>query len=63
MSAIDITAEERELLGQVLKNYLAALDVEIVHTDNAEFKRMLKQRRDALYKLAARLEQPVAAGR
>jgi len=56
MAALQLNADERDLLIQVLKNYLATLEVEICHTDHADFRRLLKERRDLLTRVTARLE-------
>lgn len=55
MTRLELTPEEQELLGQVLRNYLATLEVEICHTDHSEFRSLLKQRRELLNRLLARL--------
>ena len=57
MIQLVLTDEEQDLLGQVLQTSLAALEVEILHTDNHEFKESLKRRREVLQKLAARLPE------
>jgi hypothetical protein len=54
MPQVELTTDEQSLLAQVLGNYLAGLEVEIAHTDDASFKRMLKAKRDALQNLAAK---------
>jgi hypothetical protein len=62
MQKIEFTSEELELLHQVLEADLAAMDVELLHTDSREFKSHLKQRRDTLERLLTRLPAvPVAA--
>lgn len=60
MMHIEITAEEQVLLSQVLERRIRDLEVEILHTDKAEFKAMLKQRLASLKSLLDRLAQPVA---
>jgi hypothetical protein len=64
MAQLQLSQTECELLNHVLKNYLAALEVEICHTDHADFRASLKQRRELLTRIAGRLEQPdkAAAG-
>jgi len=57
MARLEINGTERDLLSQVLKNYLATLEVEILHTDHAEFRTVLKERRDLLIRVAERLEK------
>jgi hypothetical protein len=58
MTTIQLTPEEHEVLGQVLQNSLATLDVEILHTDHQDFKSYLKHRREVLAALAERLPSP-----
>ncbi len=62
MMTLELTDEEREALRQVLQNSLATLELEIRHTDHAEFKALLKRRRNQLEGLADRLPQPVVGG-
>jgi hypothetical protein len=57
MAQLQLSVAEGELLAQVLKNYLATLEIEICHTDNADFRRLLKQRRELLTRIAERLER------
>ncbi|HOY59879.1 MAG TPA: hypothetical protein PK640_17315 [Verrucomicrobiota bacterium] len=61
MEHLELSSTERELLSQVLKKYLAALEIEIVHTDHSEFRALLKERRVLLSRIAARLEQMAPA--
>lgn len=51
MNAIELTREEQQLLRQVLNRCLADLDHEILHTDQAGFKQMLRQRRSNLERI------------
>lgn len=55
MTTLELTPEEAETLSQVLQRSLAALEVEILHTDHKEFKALLRHRRDVLKGLADRL--------
>ncbi len=61
MSYVELSSEEREILNQVLQNSLAALELEIQHTDRQEFRNLLKQRRETLRALLAKVPQPMAA--
>jgi hypothetical protein len=61
MNGLPLEPEERELLDQLLKRSLADLDLEILHTDHAEFRGMLKARRELLQRLHRRLSE-VPAG-
>lgn len=55
MHKIELSNEEAEILGQVLNNSLATLELEIQHTDHAEFRRLLKQRRTVLQELLSKV--------
>lgn len=57
---IELTAEERVLLSQVLERRIRDLEIEILHTDMAEFKALLKERLALLRNLLGRIERPVA---
>ena len=57
MAQLQLSEPEGELLQHVLKNYLAALEVEICHTDRSDFRASLKQRRELLTLIEGRLEQ------
>jgi hypothetical protein len=61
MCQIELANEEQEILGQVLQNALAMLELEIHHTDHKEFKELLKHRRQVLQNLLQRTSSPVAA--
>ena len=54
---VELSNEEQEILSQVLQRALAALELEILHTDHAEFRGLLKHRRDVLRQLSTRLPQ------
>jgi len=55
MANLELTAEEYEIVLQVLRTYEARLEIEIQHTDHTEFKQMLKHRRDLVTKLLQRI--------
>lgn len=55
MKALDLTPQEHEMLVQVLERCLGDLDHEIRHTDNGEFKRMLRQRQVVIAGIAQKL--------
>jgi hypothetical protein len=44
MSKLNLTPEEEQELLAVLERYLLDLRIEIVHTDNRDFRRALKER-------------------
>jgi len=52
---LQLTAEEREALHDVLAHRLSELEVEILHTDHSSFRDLLKQRRSLLARVAERL--------
>jgi hypothetical protein len=58
---MELTPEEAETLQQVLRSYLATLELEITHTDHSEFKAMLKRRRDLISRMVERLALPTTA--
>jgi len=60
MMHIEITAEEQVLLSQVLERRIRDLEVEILHTDKAEFKAMLNERLAHLRGLLGKLAVPEA---
>lgn len=62
MTTIELNPEEREVLSQVLQNSLALLDVEIHHTDNKDFKHLLKHRREVLATLTDRVASVACVG-
>jgi hypothetical protein len=61
MNQLELTPEEAEVLSQVLERSLAALELEIQHTDHKDFKNLLKERRTRLRTLIAKASQPMAA--
>ena len=61
MYQVKLSPEETEVLSQVLQNAVATLELEIQHTDHQDFKNLLKQRRETLQTLIARVPQPAAS--
>jgi len=61
MMHIEMTAEEQLLLSQVLERRIRDLEMEILHTDKAEFKAALKEHRTLLQALLGKLSLPLAA--
>ncbi|MFO7587663.1 MAG: hypothetical protein R6X22_06275 [Gemmatimonadota bacterium] len=59
---IDLTADEHEILRQVLEDSLSDLRMEIADTDLYDFREMLKLRKAAIVKLieAMKAGEPVA---
>lgn len=62
MAQLECTSEEADVLQQVLQHRLAALEVEIHHTDHAEFRQLLRHRREVLNGLVAKLATPAGVG-
>jgi hypothetical protein len=60
MTELALTPEEAEVLRQVLGRCVSDLELEIAHTDHADFRAMLRQRRAVLTGLHARLEHKPA---
>ncbi len=59
MAQLVLSAEEEQILERILRRSLSDLDLEILHTDHAEFRGMLKHRRVILQKIHEQL--PAAA--
>jgi len=57
MPAVEVTAEEQKVLLETLERCHYNLRVEIVNTDNREFRRELKQREIVMREILARLKQ------
>lgn len=51
MLKIDLTEEERQTLLYLLEDCISDLKEEIHETDRAEYREMLKHRKDVLHKL------------
>ncbi len=63
MQHLELSEEEMEILNQVVQNSLAALELEVQHTDHQEYKNLLKHRREKMRTLVDKLRPriPVAA--
>lgn len=57
--AIELTLQERELLEQILEEYLMELQTEIHDTDNREYKLQLRMKVTAIRDIIQKLEQTV----
>jgi len=55
MAQLVLSAEEEQILERILRRSLSDLDLEILHTDHAEFRAMLKHRRAILQKIHGQL--------
>lgn len=62
MMTLELTAEEDEILRQILETSLAELRIEILNTDRIEFKEMLRQRKAVMMRLQEKLERRVSSG-
>jgi hypothetical protein len=58
MNHLQLTADEAEVLQDVISNRLTELEIEILHTDHSSFRDFLKQRRKLLAGIAERLARP-----
>ncbi|HPS93644.1 MAG TPA: hypothetical protein PK600_04185 [Deltaproteobacteria bacterium] len=56
MSKLNLTPEEEKLLLEVLERYYPALRIEIINTDDREFRRCLKEREAFMKDLIDRLK-------
>jgi len=61
MSTLDLTREEERHLLEILERYYPSLRIEVVNTDDREFRRALKQRETFMKDLIARLKAALAA--
>jgi len=59
MYHVKLTAEEMEILNQVLQHSVTTLELKIRHTDHQEFKNLLEHRRQILQALTAKTQQPM----
>jgi hypothetical protein len=55
MLNLEMTAEELEVLCEMLENELKKVDVEVLRTDTHDFKELLKHRRAVLEQVFAKL--------
>lgn len=62
MQSFEFTAEELDVLRELLRAKIAEMEVETFRTDAHDFKQMLKHRRDLLEQMLARVSKlPMAA--
>ena len=57
MQAIEFTAEQIEVLREVLRHKIAETDVEMFRTDTHDFKQILKHRRELLQELLSNISR------
>lgn len=51
MISLELTTEEKDLLVEVLENYISDLRMEVADTDSPFFKEQLKARKEKLMKI------------
>lgn len=56
-----LTAEDRDLLSEILERRLRELEKEISHTDHREFKALLRGREERIESMLGRLRTSVSA--
>lgn len=56
MSKLDLTREEEKLLLEILERYYPNLRMEVINTDDREFRKQLKQREIFMKDLIERLK-------
>lgn len=60
MHHIEMTDEQLEVLREVLRHELEAINIEVFRTDTHDFKEMLKHRREVLERVLEKISvQPV----
>ncbi len=57
MIRVDLTAEERDVLHNMLSNYVSDLRMEIADTDRQDFREMIRRRKEILQKIINALEK------
>jgi hypothetical protein len=57
MKTLKLTAEEAEVLREVLQHGRDQIDIEVFRTDTHDFKELLKHRRELLDQMLARLAE------
>ena len=56
MANNDLSQDEKELLGKIVRNYLSDLRMEIANTDQLSFKDNLRKEEDMLNSMIDKLE-------
>ncbi len=57
MKTLNLTPEQAEILKETLSSYLSDLRMEIVDTDNSEFREKLKKKKKVLNETLAMLKE------
>jgi hypothetical protein len=60
MSTLELTREEERHLLEIMERYYPSLRIEVVNTDDREFRRALKQRETFMKDLITRLKAALA---
>lgn len=61
MISFEMTKDEAEIVESVLERYLYHLQVEIIHTDNRDFRDSLKKREQFLKEIIDRVKTKILA--
>ena len=57
MSTLELTSDEGKALLEFLERYLSNLRIEIVNTEDREFRRNLRRREDIIRSILGRLKE------
>jgi hypothetical protein len=57
MSTLELTPDEGKALLEFLERYLSNLRIEIVNTEDREFRRSLRRREDIIRSILGRLKE------
>jgi len=57
MIRVDLTEEERDILYNMLSNYVSDLRMEIADTDRKDYRDIIRQQKDILKKVMNALER------
>jgi len=60
MSTLDLTPDEGKALLEFMERYLSNLRIEVVNTDDREFRRDLRRREDIILAIAGRLKEKLS---
>jgi hypothetical protein len=61
MINLEMTKDDASIVESVIERYLYHLQVEIIHTDNRDFRNALKQRESFLKEIIDRLKTKILA--
>lgn len=57
MFTLELTPDEGQALLEFLERYLSNLRIELVNTEDREFRRALKRREDVIHTIVERLKE------